>query len=50
MHANASLDEIVSWLDGHLDVARFASEPDSNGLLASSGEPGVTTAMTLFWK
>lgn len=42
MHANGSLDDIVAWLDGHLDVARYtASEPDANGLLYRAG-PGVT--------
>jgi putative NIF3 family GTP cyclohydrolase 1 type 2 len=38
VHANASLDDIVAWLDGELDVARYAtSEPDSNGLLFRAG-------------
>lgn len=37
MHANASLTEIAAWLDGHLDVARFAAEAGSNGLLHRSG-------------
>jgi putative NIF3 family GTP cyclohydrolase 1 type 2 len=37
MHANASLAEIVAWLDGELDVAKYAGEPDSNGLLYQSG-------------
>jgi dinuclear metal center YbgI/SA1388 family protein len=41
VHANASLAEIVRWLDEQLDVARYAeAEPDSNGLLhgASTGD------------
>lgn len=42
MHANASLDEMVAWLDDQLDVARFtASEPDANGLLFRAG-PGIS--------
>lgn len=36
MHANASLAEMVRWLDEQLDVATYASEPDSNGLLYQS--------------
>jgi len=36
MHANASLAEMVRWLDEQLDVAAYASEPDSNGLLYHS--------------
>lgn len=36
MHANASLADMVRWLDGELDVGRYASEPDSNGLLYQS--------------
>jgi putative NIF3 family GTP cyclohydrolase 1 type 2 len=44
MHANASLTEMVSWLDAQLDVARYAAaEPDSNGLLyASPAGDGVS--------
>ena len=41
MHANASLDDIVGYLDAELRVADFASEPDSNGLL-HRGSAGVT--------
>lgn len=41
MHANASLDDIVAYLDAELRVADFASEPDSNGLL-HQGSAGVT--------
>ncbi len=37
MHANAALDDIVAYLDGLLDVARYASEPDANGLLFRAG-------------
>jgi putative NIF3 family GTP cyclohydrolase 1 type 2 len=37
MHANASLSDMVAWLDASLDVARFAGEPESNGLLYQSG-------------
>jgi dinuclear metal center YbgI/SA1388 family protein len=36
MHANASLAEIVRWLDEQLDVARYAGEVESNGLLFQS--------------
>jgi putative NIF3 family GTP cyclohydrolase 1 type 2 len=36
MHANASLAEMVAWLDEQLAVAAFAEEPDSNGLLYQS--------------
>jgi dinuclear metal center YbgI/SA1388 family protein len=43
VHANASLDEMAAWLDQHLDVARYQeAEPDSNGLMFRSGQPGVT--------
>lgn len=44
MHALASLDEIVAWLDADLDVARYAAlEPGSNGLLyRSTAQPGVS--------
>ncbi len=44
MHANASLTEMVAWLDDKLDVAKYAaSEPDSNGLLyASPSGDGVS--------
>ena len=42
MHANASLDEMVAWLDAHLDLATYAAtEPDANGLLVRGG-PGVS--------
>ncbi len=41
MHANASLDDIVAYLDAELRVADFASEPDANGLLFR-GSAGVT--------
>ncbi|MEX2245531.1 MAG: Nif3-like dinuclear metal center hexameric protein [Dehalococcoidia bacterium] len=41
MHANASLDEIVAYLDGLLEVQKFASEVGSNGLLHRAG-PGVS--------
>lgn len=38
MHANASLDEIVAYLDGVLDAPRFAeTEPGANGLLFRAG-------------
>jgi len=37
MHANASLDDIVLYLDGLLDVGAYASEPDANGLLFRAG-------------
>ncbi len=37
MHANASLDDIVAYLDALLDVATYASEPDANGLLFRAG-------------
>jgi dinuclear metal center YbgI/SA1388 family protein len=40
MHANASLDDIVAWLDAELDVARYAAEEGSNGLQHRAG-PGV---------
>jgi len=36
MHANASLADIVRWLDTQLDVAKYAAEVDSNGLLYQS--------------
>jgi len=37
MHANASLGEMVAWLDSELDAAAYAAvEPDSNGLLYQS--------------
>ncbi len=37
MHANASLTELVAWLDEQLDVAKYAAaEPDANGLLYRS--------------
>ena len=44
MHANASLTEMVAWLDEQLDVAKYAAaEPDSNGLLyASPSGDGVS--------
>jgi len=43
MHANASLAEMVGWLDRHLDAPAYAeSEPDANGLILDTGEPGVT--------
>jgi putative NIF3 family GTP cyclohydrolase 1 type 2 len=43
MHANASLAEMVAWLDRHLDAARYReAEPDANGLILDTGEPGVT--------
>lgn len=44
MHANASLTDMVAWLDAQLDVAKYAvSEPDSNGLLfASPSGDGVS--------
>lgn len=44
MHANASLTEMVAWLDEQLDVPKFSvTEPDSNGLLyASSSGDGVS--------
>jgi len=40
MHANASLAEMCRWLDKQLDVARYADELESNGLLyqASTGD------------
>lgn len=42
MHANASLEDIVSFLDGLLDAPRYAaSEPGANGLIFRAG-PGVT--------
>jgi dinuclear metal center YbgI/SA1388 family protein len=42
MHVNASLDEIVAWLDETLQAPRFeALEPDSNRLLFR-GEAGVS--------
>jgi dinuclear metal center YbgI/SA1388 family protein len=44
MHANASLADIVAWLDQTLEVAKYASEPDSNGLIVDGGQPGVTKA------
>jgi hypothetical protein len=48
MHALASLDEIVVYLDGLLDAPRYEqSEPDSNGLIfrADAGvENGGTQA------
>jgi len=38
MHALASLDEIVAWLDRTLDAPRYAeSEPESNGLIVRAG-------------
>jgi putative NIF3 family GTP cyclohydrolase 1 type 2 len=38
MHPNASLDEIVAYLDDLLDVDRYRdAEPDSNGLLYRAG-------------
>jgi dinuclear metal center YbgI/SA1388 family protein len=44
VHANASLDDIASFLDALLDVERYReTEPDSNGLLfRSSAGPGVS--------
>ena len=36
MHANASLAAMCRWLDEQLDVARYAGEPESNGLLYQS--------------
>ena len=42
MHALASLDEIVAFLDRILDAPRYeAEEPDSNGLIFRAGA-GVT--------
>lgn len=38
MHPNASLDEIVAWLDDLLDVKRYASEEHANGLLHRAGD------------
>jgi putative NIF3 family GTP cyclohydrolase 1 type 2 len=44
MHANASLTEMVAWLDEQLDATKYAAaEPDSNGLLyASPSGDGVS--------
>ena len=36
MHANASLAEMAGWLDAELDVAKYAAEAGSNGLLYQS--------------
>jgi len=42
MHANASLDDIVAFLDRLLEAPRYAaSEPGANGLIFRAG-PGVT--------
>lgn len=38
MHPNASVDEIAAWLDGLLDVKRYASEEQANGLLHRAGD------------
>jgi putative NIF3 family GTP cyclohydrolase 1 type 2 len=38
MHANASLDDIVAFLDRLLEVERFAAEEGSNGLLSRAGD------------
>jgi dinuclear metal center YbgI/SA1388 family protein len=37
MHVNASLDEIVVYLDGLLDTPKYQSEEASNGLLYRAG-------------
>lgn len=44
MHANASLTDMVAWLDEQLDIPKYSvSEPDSNGLLfASPSGDGVS--------
>jgi putative NIF3 family GTP cyclohydrolase 1 type 2 len=41
MHANANLDDVAAYLDGLLEVPKFASEEGSNGLLHRAG-PGVS--------
>lgn len=46
MHANASLSDIAGWLDDRLEVARYAIEGESNGLLFDGGQPGVTKVAT----
>jgi len=38
MHPNASLNDIVAYLDGLLEVEKYAAEPDSNGLLHRAGD------------
>ena len=52
MHVNASLDDIVSYLDGLLEVAKYQDEPGANGLLYRAGggvskfAVAVNTSMT----
>ena len=52
MHVNASLDDIVTYLDGLLEVAKYQDEPGANGLLYRAGggvskfAVAVNTSMT----
>lgn len=38
MHGNASLEDIVAYLDGLLEVEKYVAEADSNGLLHRAGD------------